>query len=153
MELTAIFVEEGSIYNIIATVADPTMGTVTGAGPYGVGEEAVLTAIPNTGYQFDHWQDNNTQNPRTITVTGNATYTAYFVSTQGIDDVNTDAVNVYTLGGQIVVETEQNDEIGIYDIVGRKVDGGRKTFFDVPASGVYLVKVGPMPLQKVVVIK
>ncbi len=153
MELTAIFVEEGSIYNIIATVADPTMGTVTGAGPYGVGEEAVLTAIPNTGYQFDHWQDNNTQNPRTITVTGNATYTAYFVSTQGINNVIVDVANVYTLGGQIVVETELNDEIGIYDIVGRKVDGGHKTRFDVPVSGMYLVKIGTSPTQKVVVVK
>lgn len=140
-------------YTLTVTTANPSMGSVSGGGTYNSGSTATLTAIANSGYRFDHWQDNNTQNPRTITVTGNATYTAYFEAIQGIDDVNTDAVNVYTLGGQIVVETEQNDEIGIYDIVGRKVDGGRKTFFDVPASGVYLVKVGSMPLQKVAVIK
>ena len=140
-------------YTITVNSANSSMGSVSGGGTYNSGSTATLTAIANSGYRFDHWQDNNTQNPRTITVTGNAAYTAYFVATQGIDDVNTDAVNVYALGGQIVVETELNEEIGIYDVVGRKVDGGRKTFFDVPASGVYLVKVGPMPLQKVAVIK
>lgn len=140
-------------YTITVNSANSSMGSVSGGGTYNSGSTATLTAIANSGYRFDHWQDNNTQNPRTITVTGNAAYTAYFVATQGIDDVNTDAVNVYALGGQIVVETELNEEIGIYDVVGRKVDGGRKTFFDVPASGVYLVKVGPMSLQKVAVIK
>lgn len=153
IELTAMFIEEGSIYNITATSADPSMGTVTGGGPYGVGEEATLTAVPFDGYLFDRWDDGNTLNPRTITVTSDATYIAYFVATQSIDDVIADAVNVYTLGGQIVVETNQKDEISIYDIVGRKVDGGRKTRFDVPASGVYLVKIGTSPTQKVVVVK
>ena len=75
------------------------------------------------------------------------------MATQGIGDVIADAVNVYTLGGQIVVETDLKDEISIYDIVGRKVDGGRKTRFDVPASGVYLVKIGTLQTQKVVVVK
>lgn len=153
IELTAMFIEEGSIYNITATSADPSMGTVTGGGPYGVGEEATLTAVPFDGYLFDRWDDGNTLNPRTITVTSDATYIAYFVATQSIDDVIADAVKVYILGGQIVVETNQKDEISIYDIVGRKVDGGRKTRFDVPASGVYLVKIGTLPTQKVVVVK
>lgn len=33
------------------------------------------------------------------------------------------------------------------------MDGDPKTHFDVPASGVYLVKIGTMPTQKVVVVK
>ena len=140
-------------YTITVNSANSSMGSVSGGGTYNSGSTATLTAIANSGYRFDHWQDNNTQNPRTITVTGNATYTAYFVATQGIGDVIADAVNVYTLGGQIVVETDLKDEISIYDIVGRKVDGGRKTRFDVPASGVYLVKIGTMPTQKVVLVK
>lgn len=129
------------------------MGTVSGGGTYNEGTTISISAIANEGYRFEHWQDNNTQNPRTITVTSNATYTAYFVATQGIDDVIADAVNIYTHGGQIVVETELKEEIVIYDIVGRKVDGGRKTRFDVPASGVYLVKIGTSPTKKVVVVK
>ena len=65
-------------YTITATSANPTMGTVSGGGSYAAGATATLTATPNTGYHFVQWQDGNTQNPRTITVTGNATYTATF---------------------------------------------------------------------------
>lgn len=65
-------------YIITVTSDNPTMGTVTGGGNYAAGVTATLTAIPNTGYHFVQWQDGNTQNPRTITVTGNATYTATF---------------------------------------------------------------------------
>ena len=54
------------------------MGTVSGGGSYAAGATATLTATPNTGYHFVQWQDGNTQNPRTITVTGDATYTAAF---------------------------------------------------------------------------
>lgn len=63
----------------ISTGASPTSGgTVTGGGTYDNDTTITLTAIPNAGYKFVRWNDNNTQNPRTITVTGNATYTAIF---------------------------------------------------------------------------
>lgn len=76
----------GQIYTITATSGNPTMGTVTGGGSYADGATATLTAMPNSGYHFVRWQDNNTQNPRTITVTANATYTAYFEADGGDDD-------------------------------------------------------------------
>lgn len=53
-------------------------GTVTGGGTFADQATTVLTATPNAGYQFVKWQDGNTQNPRTITVTANETYTAFF---------------------------------------------------------------------------
>lgn len=65
------------------------MGTVSGGGSYADGATATLTAMPNSGYHFVRWQDNNTQNPRTITVTANATYTAYFEADGGDDDCPT----------------------------------------------------------------
>ncbi|MBR3724305.1 MAG: leucine-rich repeat domain-containing protein [Bacteroidales bacterium] len=67
-------------YIITATSANPTMGTVSGGGRYATGATATLTATPNMGYHFVQWQDGNTQNPRTITVTGDATYTATFAA-------------------------------------------------------------------------
>ena len=67
-------------HTITATSADPAMGTVTGGGTYNGGATATLTATPNTGYHFVQWQDGNTQNPRTITVTGDASYTATFAA-------------------------------------------------------------------------
>lgn len=140
-------------YTISALSGTPSGGYVEGGGVYNEGEQCSLSAIAYNGYRFDHWDDYSTQNPRTFIVTEDATFIAYFVATQGIDDMIADAVNVYTFGGQIVVVTELKDEISIYDIVGRKVDCGHKTRFDVPASGVYLVKIGSLPTQKVVVVK
>lgn len=75
---TAFFEATITQYTITATSTNPAMGTVTGGGTYNGGATATLTATPNMGYHFVQWQDGNTQNPRTITVTGDATYTATF---------------------------------------------------------------------------
>ena len=53
-------------------------GTASGSGTYDYGALVQITATPDTGYGFTQWNDGNTSNPRTITVTGNATYTAAF---------------------------------------------------------------------------
>ncbi|MDR0888042.1 MAG: hypothetical protein LBM39_02520 [Candidatus Methanoplasma sp.] len=37
-----------------------------------------IVAQPSVGYEFDKWDDGNTNPSRTVTATGNATYTAYF---------------------------------------------------------------------------
>lgn len=63
----------------ITVEANPAeAGTVTGGGTFNDQATTVLTATPNAGYQFVKWQDGNTQNPRTITVTANETWIAYF---------------------------------------------------------------------------
>lgn len=65
-------------YTITATSEDNTKGTVSGSGNYLGGQTVTLTATANSGYEFDHWQDGNTDNPRSFTVTEDATFTAYF---------------------------------------------------------------------------
>lgn len=60
------------------TVTAGTGGTVSGGGTYTQGSTATLKATPNSGYKFVKWNDGNTSNPRTVTVSGNATYTATF---------------------------------------------------------------------------
>ncbi|MBO4655427.1 MAG: hypothetical protein J5644_07775 [Bacteroidales bacterium] len=65
-------------YTITVNANDTTMGTVTGGGTYAANETVTLTATANEGYQFVKWQDGNTDNPRTITVTKDETYTATF---------------------------------------------------------------------------
>ena len=54
-------------------------GNVIGGGEYKKGTIVQLLATPATGYQFGKWDDGNTDNPRSITVEKNATYTAVFV--------------------------------------------------------------------------
>mgnify|MGYP007069951494 CR=1 FL=1 len=74
---TAYF-EAQKLFTITAVAADTTQGTVSGGGQYPAGATAELTALPNEGFFFSHWNDGDTLNPRTITVAGDATYTAYF---------------------------------------------------------------------------
>lgn len=66
---------------VISTAASPAgAGTVNGAGTYNSGDSATLTATAAVGYVFYQWSDGNTSSTRIVTVTGNATYTAQFVS-------------------------------------------------------------------------
>ncbi len=75
---TAIFAAD--VYALSVQSADADMGTVSGGGTYVYNTNATLTATPNAGYKFVQWQDGNTDNPRTITVTGDKTYTATFAA-------------------------------------------------------------------------
>ena len=82
---TAFFNEVGSSnYLITANVSPEGAGYVTGWGSFPAGSTTTLQAHTNTGYTFDHWNDGSTQNPRSVTVTGNATYTAFFTQNQYI---------------------------------------------------------------------
>ena len=70
-------------YATISTAASPTNGgTVSGAGSYPVGSQAILSATASNGWVFTGWSDGNSQNPRTITVpSGGASFTADFAQT------------------------------------------------------------------------
>ncbi|MBR5983380.1 MAG: T9SS type A sorting domain-containing protein [Bacteroidales bacterium] len=65
-------------YHISVYSNNENMGYVSGGGDFIYGTETNISATPYTGYRFVRWNDNNTDNPRTITVTGDASYTAYF---------------------------------------------------------------------------
>ncbi|MBR6550562.1 MAG: hypothetical protein IKT71_05100 [Paludibacteraceae bacterium] len=75
--LTATF-EAIPQHTISVSANDGEMGSVTGGGDYYEGSTATLTATPVGGYVFEKWSDDNTDNPRTITVNGAAAYTAIF---------------------------------------------------------------------------
>ena len=77
VELVANF-EALAQYKINAHADHTTHGYVTGGGDYYEGEEVVLTATAKSAYYFTQWNDGNTDNPRTITVSGEAEYIAEF---------------------------------------------------------------------------
>ncbi len=140
---------DGDLQYVLTLAAnDTTMGTVAGGGIYLLGESATLTATPKPGYLFSHWDDGSTDNPRTVVVTADATYVAYFEAEVGIADlVGSGDVNVWSVGGNIRVSGVEGMEVRVYDITGRRVgmEGLR--------GGVYMVKVGPLPARRVVVIE
>lgn len=65
-------------YTITVKVNDAAMGSATGGGVFDEKSTITLTATANPNFKFVQWDDGNTDNPRTVTVTGDATYTAVF---------------------------------------------------------------------------
>ena len=47
-------------------------------GYYCINDSITITATPNKGYHFTQWSDGNTDNPRTIVITQDTTFTAEF---------------------------------------------------------------------------
>ena len=78
-----------SVVNVYTISVSAVNGQVIGGGEYQYGATIDLTAIPNEGYVFDQWSDGVKDNPRTITVTGDAEYTALFTSTAGFENIYT----------------------------------------------------------------
>ena len=103
----------------------------------------VAEATPNAGYYFLHWSDNNTDATHTIMASSNMTLTATFSDTQGIDDVDTRDMSIYTMGGSIVVHGVEGLLMSVYDMMGREVIAATHSHTTaVMPNGVYLVKVG-----------
>lgn len=66
-------------YTITANSNDDSMGTASGTTSGKTkGQTVTITASPNPGYRFVKWSDGDTSLSKTITVEGNATYTATF---------------------------------------------------------------------------
>ena len=72
-------------YTVTVVSADETMGSVSGTDTVEYLDEIEISATANEHYHFVQWNDGNSDNPRTVSVTKNETYTATF------------APNVYTL--------------------------------------------------------
>lgn len=146
-------------YTVTVVSADPTMGSayVNGEATATVldGDEATLTATANASYRFVRWNDDNTDSVRTVTVTADTTFTAYFESTtQGISATDAGETTIYAVDGRIVVNGAEGEPVSVYDVVGREVFHAAQTG-ETPAlpGGFYLVKVGALPARKVVVLK
>ena len=79
-------------------------------------ESKTLTAIANNGYVFSRWNDGNTENPRTVSITSDTAFIAIFteaVSTPTITlTVNDETMGsaTYTLDGNTAVLTATPNE-------------------------------------------
>lgn len=75
-DFEATFAER--VFNIDAKCENSAQGKVLGAGSYRYGSNVLLRADAEKGYHFVKWDDNNTDNPRTLTVEEDKTLTALF---------------------------------------------------------------------------
>lgn len=152
--------DEPVYYTVSIASADATMGSVSEGGEVEEGESFTIRAIANEGYHFLRWNDGDTNAERTVVVTSDTTFTAYFEAdggTEGIGDVDGMNAKVYSVNGQVVVEKADGLTVALYDAAGRQLavrrNEGAPLLFDVPASGTYLVKVGSAPARRIVVVK
>ena len=65
-------------YNVEVVSNDNTQGYTTGSGQYSFGDWITIEAIAYDGYQFVQWNDGNKESIRSIQVTEDVRYTAYF---------------------------------------------------------------------------
>ncbi len=81
---TAYFAEEtDDTFSVTVKSNNEAWGSVSGSGTYASGATATLAAVPSTNCIFVKWNDEVTENPRTVTVTQDVTYTAYFAEKSG----------------------------------------------------------------------
>ncbi len=139
-------------YTITVASNNPDWGTVDGGGTYDDGTTITITANANDGYHFVKWQDEDTVNPRTITVTGNDTYEAFFDADQheGVDDVVTVGISLYpNPASTTVTVTGVQGDLQLLDVTGRTIHTIKHSYnhtitIDVSAipSGFYFLKNG-----------
>ena len=86
-------------YEIAVVSADANQGSVAGANTYNYNAVAEISATPAEHYHFMFWNDGNTDNPRNVTVTDDATYTAYFALDQYTVTVTSDNASQGTASG------------------------------------------------------
>ncbi len=83
-------------YVVSVESSDLLQGTVSGGGTYYENTSVEIVAQPNEGYKFTMWNDSVTDNPRTIVVSQDTLFTAYFEVKIGINEAenNTDLFTI-----------------------------------------------------------
>lgn len=123
-------------YYLNVKAEDPAIATTTGSGRYEFETEVQISATGTKDcYHFLKWDDDNTDNPRTVVVdTTKLTYTAIFTKDQFIINGLTDPANG-SLG-----------TVSIVDVTGKNLSNGDKascgdvlTFTATPAENCHFV--------------
>ncbi len=113
-------------YAVTVNSNNEAWGTTTGSGTYASGATATLAAVPSENYYFIKWNDEVTDNPRTVIVTEDITYTAYFA--EKTDETFSVTVN------------SNNEAWGTTTGSGTYAPGTTITLAAVPSTNCYFVK-------------
>lgn len=99
-------------YNVVITSDDTAKGSVYGCGYTAYLTQQTIRAVANNGYRFAVWNDGDTNAVRTITVTHDTTFTAYFTNDISqmcgnlrvmSEDTNRGSVQVSTQSTQMII--------------------------------------------------
>ena len=133
-------IRETTLYKVTANATDETMGYVMGGGEYPQGSTATLIAVPFGQNYFVRWNDGNTDNPRTITVTGDMTFTAEFAPAgSAVETLENGERGIYATGRTLHVENG-GESYRVYTAAGRLVYTGNDSSVTLSAPGMYIVR-------------
>ncbi len=138
----AISQSSGSI--LTTTTPDNTSTTFSGT--------ATLYALPKADIVFTGWSDGNLDNPRTVTVSSDTTFTANFAECEGVGTqsivIDENTVSIYPNPAKNSLHIQSTfavEQLIIYDINGRLLKQIANPTQDINisnlAKGTYLVKV------------
>ena len=116
----------------IVESADKTQGDVT----------ITITANAIKGFDFSHWSDGSTENPRIVTLDENIELYAYFkvADATNVETSKISSANIYTTNGTLHVENATGN-YHILDAAGRLIYSGNTSTLTLP-RGIYLITMG-----------
>ncbi len=151
---TAIFAIDTHMVSLLSN--DTAMGRVKGEGLYAYGTEVELVAVAAANHHFVRWSDGDTANPRRITVMGDTTLTAFFEYNTGVQEYTLpDGISVYGSDMHIVIRGAEGHEATVFGVAGQLLHAailnGDIVKIPMPVKGVYFIRIGRYPVQKVLV--
>lgn len=143
VEKDSLFTAEFEIetFNVVAASGEPDRGRV----------KVILVAEPIEGFEFSHWSDDNTDNPRAFYPDGNLEVYAYFKiassTPTNVENTQITSAKVYGANGTLHVEGADTNYY-VLDASGKLIYTGRQEMLSLP-QGMYLVTIAG-EIQKVV---
>lgn len=136
---------------------DTEDGAIASAGNYDHGTVLVLHSGTSGGSaMFVSWNDGNTDDPRTITLTQDTVFTASYEWVGIIENDEALNITIVARGGQVQVNGLEGRKAMLFDLEGRMLGQCKdvaNAIFEVTHAGVFLLQVDGEPARKVVVLK
>ena len=96
---TALFTEATRQYGVTLSSSNLAWGSVIGGGVYYEQQQVTIEAVPADGCRFVGWDDGVADSPRTITLTQDTAFTAYFTN---------DTVGIFSPEGGLAFKVAPN---------------------------------------------
>ena len=120
--------DDDSKFAVTLSANNAEWGAVAGGGEFVDGTEIQIMATANSGYHFEKWSDDDTNNPRTITVTKNIALIAVFAEGNGSGTVNGGGNNNQ---GNTGIATGDILPKKVTKIIEKDVDDTKTYLFDI----------------------
>ena len=151
-------------HTLMININDEDMGYVELSDDWTIyehGTEVTLTAVPNEGYRFVNWSDDEEAGAtRTIIMNEDIELTVNFEripdGPDAIVETNDNNAQVFGSNNRIIINNAANATVAVFDIVGKTIVkdqrmASNKEALAVPHKGIYLVRINNNTVKKVLV--